>query len=224
MSPPDLDPEASPISVAAPPAPFVDDRPRPRPVVFVVPALVVGIIVGFLAGLYFGGERIKDEYRSPLITVKANPGNTAVVLASSSASPDPTPPVGARIIASFPLAGARSALSQLTRTDKVVVNVGAVGRGDGGMELHLAISNRGDCTLKAVSGVAYGFDPDGDSTAMNADGKHYVAFSSEDLTLAPGGTSVATWPLKHAKLANVALAQIDKAVCDDGTILVSRSP
>lgn len=216
--------DEAPISIAEPPRPPVDDRRgrRPHVVVFIVPALVAGAVLGFLAGTRFGSERVKDEYRNPLVVVKPPPSSGATVVASGSPSADPSPAPGTKVIAPFPLAGARKALSLLTSQDKVVVTVGSVGRSEDGMELHLALANRGDCTLKTVSGVAYGFDPDGDATAMNADGKHYVAFSSDDLSVAAGDTAIANYKVRHPKLANVVIAQIDKAVCDNGKVLVTR--
>lgn len=225
MSSPETE-DSSPISVAAPPAPPVDDRPSKltgaRVAMFVVPALLVGAGVGFLVGAHFGSERVKDEYRNPLVEVKAAPRSGAVVVASGSASADPSPPVGTKVLAPFPLAAARKALSGLTGNDKVIVTVGSVGRSDEGKELHLALMNRGDCTLKTVSGVAYGFDPDGESAIMNADGRHYVAFASNELSIAPGETSITNFKVHHPRHANIVLAQVDRAVCDDGRVLKSR--
>jgi hypothetical protein len=216
--------EQAPPSVAAPSATLADERPSsgPRAVMFLVPGLVVGAIGGFVAGVHFGGERVRDEFRSPFSKVTAASSAKAQGSTSSSSAPDPSPPVGTRVLAPFPLAGARAALLAATGADKVVVTVGSVGRSDDGMELHLAIANRGTCAIKSVRGVAYGFDPDGESTAMNADGKHYVAFSSDELALAPGETTTATWKLKHAAMVNVAIGQIDEAVCADGTAAVKR--
>ena len=189
---------------------------------FVMPALLVGAVVGFLVGTHIGSERVKDEYRNPLVEVKAVPRTGAVVVASGSASADPSPPAGSKVLAPFPLAGARKALSLITGNDKVVVTVGSVGRSEEGMELHLALANRGDCTVKTVRGVAYGFDPDGESAIMNADGKHYVAFSSNELSVAPGETSITNFKVHHPRFANIVLGQIDQAVCDDGKVLNTR--
>ncbi|HEU4411015.1 MAG TPA: hypothetical protein VFS43_37530 [Polyangiaceae bacterium] len=207
-------------SPAVPPQPVALSRqppgPRGRPMVWLGAGLLVGACVGFVVGSFAGAERVKEDYRNPLRTVPPEAKSAPKAGGSASSAPDPRPPVGARVIGQLPLPGAREALRALTANDKVVVSVGAVGRGDEGAELHLSIQNRSDCVVTGVEGIAYGYDPDGHATAMNAGGEHYVAFASKALKLAPGKTSIEAWPLRHVKLANVALAQIDRVTCEDG--------
>ncbi len=178
--------------------------------------LLAGAAVGFFVGSFVGAERIRDEYRNPFRAAPPPPKAAAKAGGSSSSAPDPRPPAGAKVLAALALPGAREALRKLTADDKVVVNVGSVGRGDEGAELHLSVQNRGDCVVTGVEGVAYGFDPEGQATAMNAGGEHFVAFASKELRLEPGKTSIENWPLHNIELANVALAQVDRVTCEDG--------
>lgn len=212
-----------PASQAVPPQPVAPlprpgaAPPRSRHMMWLGGGLLVGAFVGFIAGSLVGAERVKEEYRNPFRTVPAEAKSAAPKAGTSnSAAPDPRPPSGAKILSKLALPSAREALHKMTASDKVVVNVASVGRGDSGAELHLSVQNHSDCAIAAIEGIAYGFDPDGQSTTMNAGGEHFVAFSLKELKLEPGKTSVESFPLHHIELANVALAQIDRATCQDG--------
>lgn len=212
-----------PASQAMPPQPVA---PLPRPgaaparsksMIWLGAGLLAGAIVGFFVGSLVSAERLREEYRNPLRTVPAEAKSSAPKAGgSASSAPDARPPVGAKMLAALALPASREALQKLTTDDKVVVNVAAVGRGDEGAELHLSVLNRSDCIITGIEGIAYGFDPEGHSTNMNVGGEHFVAFASKELHLEPGKKSIESWPLRHAKLANVALAQVDRATCEDG--------
>ncbi|MCC6644961.1 MAG: hypothetical protein IT374_05240 [Polyangiaceae bacterium] len=198
---------------AVAPAPTLPEARAPR-APWIALGLGVGVAAGFAAGYYAGAERIREDLRHPFKpapVVSATPSATP-----SGKAPSPSPKPGALVMAPLPLAASRRLLAKQTTDDKVVVVVAAVGRGDAGPELHLSVKNRGDCVVTAVEGVAYGFDPDGDSTAMNLGGKHYLAFSHAELALKPGAGTVLSSPAPHAEIANMALAQIDRVVCQDG--------
>lgn len=96
------------------------------------------------------------------------------------------------------------------------MTVGSVGKVESGVELHLDPQNRTGGVVTGVEGVADGFDPEGHATAMNATGEHDVAFASKGLRLAPGKTLIESWPLRHAEVANVALAHVACVTCEDG--------
>jgi hypothetical protein len=209
-------PAVQPQPVAAPPRARARAGWRGRPSIWLGAGLFVGALAGFVVGSISGAARIREEYRTPLRVVPPEAKSAPKPGASGSNAPDLRPAPGAKVLAALALPASREALHKLTAADKVVVNVAAVGRGDSGLELHLSMQNRADCLVTGVEGVAYGFDPDGQSTAMNVGGENYVAFSSKELHLQPGTTSVESWPLRHAKLANVALAQVDRVTCEDG--------
>lgn len=212
-----------PASPAMPPQP-VAPLPRPgaapargRSMTWLGAGLLVGAALGFFVGSLVGAERLREEYRNPFRTVPPEAKSASPKAGgSASSAPDARPPAGAKVLAALALPASREALQQLTAADKVVVNVGSVGRSEDGTELHLSVHNRSDCVITAIEGIAYGFDPDGQSTNLNAGGEHFVAFASKELHLEPGKKSIETWPLRHVQLANVALAQIDRATCADG--------
>jgi hypothetical protein len=207
---------AMPPQYAPPPPPRGASGAARRPRVWLGAGLLAGGCVGFFAGSLTGAERVRDEYRNPLRSVPPEPKAAKAGGSASGPRPDPRPPAGAKVVGSVELPVAREALRALTAADKVVVTVAAVGRGDEGAELHLSVHNRGDCVVTGVEGIAYGFDPDGRATAMNAGGEHFVAFASKGLRLEPGKTSIENWPLHNIELANVALGQVDRVTCEDG--------
>ncbi|HEU4407732.1 MAG TPA: hypothetical protein VFS43_20880 [Polyangiaceae bacterium] len=207
-------------SQAVPPEPAEAPRrpsgPRRGPLSWLGAGLLAGAFVGFGVGALAGAARIRADYRRPYQTVPVYADSSPKAGTTVSGEPGRRPAPHTKVLSPLALPVARDALRTMTAADKVIVTVGSVGRGDSGAELHLSLQNRADCIVTGVEGVAYGFDPEGQATAMNASGEHYVAFASKELRLPPGKTSIESWPLRHARIANVALAQVDRVTCEDG--------
>lgn len=176
----------------------------------IVIALVV-LALGLAAGWFLGRWQLERSWAEP-ITIGA-----ADVERSSAGDADPTPPAGTRVIAPMPLQRARAVLHEATATDPVRLRVGSVGRSDGEAYLHLTIGNHGTCAVRELDGVAYGFDARGMPARLNRAGETYVAFHAEGLDLAPDDEVFEEWSLHHVDTASIALAQVDRVGCTDGT-------
>jgi hypothetical protein len=176
-------------------------------IVLIVVAVLVGLLVGWLVGRW-DLERRWSEPR----TISADD-----VRRSSEGDADPTPPAGTVVMAAMPVQRARAALADLVAEDPVRVPVGSIGRSDGEMFLHLTLVNHGTCAVREVEGVAYGFDAWGRSARLNRAGEHYVAFHATDLDLAPGASAFEEYPLHHPDIGSIALAQVERVACADGT-------
>lgn len=170
------------------------------------------VIVAFVAGYYAGRAKAESDWRLPPMVL-----SDADVSRMKVDGADPVPRAGSKVLRAMPLERSRVALRELTSNDAVKVAVGAIGRGDDGMELHLVVQNEAKCELKSVEGVAYGFRADGRSARLNKGGEHFVAFAKADLKVAPKGKDAVELPLKHPETASLAIAQVDRYACADGT-------
>ncbi|MDB4945800.1 MAG: hypothetical protein JWP97_5334 [Labilithrix sp.] len=173
-------------------------------------ALVIGLIVGFLAGRF----TLERQWSKPYVQVTPQ-------TEQKSAGDNPSPKAGTKVLRAMPLAKSREALRTMTEGDAVVSHVAAFGAGDEGVELHVVVENHAACTLKSLEGVAYGFDARGKPSAVLAGGENFVAFSSS-APIAPGKKAIVSANLKNAHLATLAIAQIDKTTCTDGTSWARR--
>jgi hypothetical protein len=176
-------------------------------VALVVLVLVVGLVVGWVLGRW----DLERRWAEPTTIGEAD------VRRSSEGDADPTPAAGTRVLPAMPIQRSRAALAELVEGDPVQVRVGSVGRSDGEMFLHLTLVNHGTCAVREVDGVAYGFDAWGRSAKLNRAGEHYVAFHATDLDLGAGGSAFQEYPLHHPDIASIALAQVDRVGCADGT-------
>jgi hypothetical protein len=167
--------------------------------------LVLGLIVGFLVGRFL----LERQWSQPYTQV-----SPADVKKSEGANPSPK--AGTKVLKPMPIGKSRVALRAMTDKDPVVSNVAAVGAGDDGMELHVVVENRGKCTVTSLAGVAYGFDAYGKPSPLNKGGETYVAFESKG-PLEPGKKATVGGPLKDVDLATLAIAQVDRTTCSDGT-------
>ncbi len=180
---------------------------RIRVIAIVLVVLVVGLTVGWFAGRW----QLERQWSEPVILGEDD------VRRSSEGDADPTPAAGTRVLAAMPIQRARAALRALVADDPVRVPVGSVGRSDGEMFLHVTLVNHGTCAVREVEGVAYGFDAWGRPARLNRAGEHYVAFHATDLDLAPGGSAFQEYPLHHPDIGSIALAQVERVGCADGT-------
>ncbi len=180
-----------------------------KTLLFVAIALIVGLVVGF----FVGRAALERQWSQPYSQVspsteRSNP--------SGDPSGNPSPKAGTRVLKPMPIGKSRAALLPMTERDAVRSNVGAVGAGDDGVELHVVVENHGACTLTSLSGVAYGFDAFGKPAALLKGGENFVAFAS-NATLEPGSKTMVAEPLKDAEDATLAIAHIDRTTCADGT-------
>lgn len=179
-----------------------------RSTLIAVILLVVGLLVGWFGGRY----ALERQWSEPLATLA--PGD---VRRSSAGNADPTPAAGTRVLRPMPIQRSRAAIRELVANDPMVMSVGDVGRDDHLMELHLTLRNRGRCTVTGLEGVAYGFDAWGQPARLNRAGEHYVAFRSTGLDVAPGTSTQQGYALRHPLTASLALAQVERVTCADGT-------
>lgn len=181
--------------------------PRYAIIVLVVVVLVSGLLVGWFVGRW----DLERRWSEPRTITEED------VRRSSEGDADPTPPAGTHVLAAMPIQRSRAALRALVEGDPVRVRVGSIGRSDGEMYLHLTLENHGSCAVREIDGVAYGFDAWGRSARLNRGGEHYVAFHATDLDVAPGGSAFEEYPLHHPDIGSIALAQVDRVGCTDGT-------
>jgi hypothetical protein len=176
--------------------------------------LVLGLVVGVIAGIFIGRYLKEREWSHPNVLRRLT---AADVLRSEGSDADAVPAPGTLVLGLLPLARARVALAELTHDDPVVMQVGAVGNGDEGSELHLVVENRGPCPVTALAGIAYGYDAYGRPSRMNKGGEPYVAFTEKKVEdLAPSHTHQVSQTLHHPDLASLALAQVDEVTCEGG--------
>ena len=180
-----------------------------KTILFVAIALVLGLILGFVAGRMLLERQWSKPYTqvSPATEQKAADGN-------------PSPKAGTKVLVPMPIGKSREALKALTAKDLVVSSVAAVGGDEEGLELRVVVENRGPCTLNLVEGVAYGFDPLGKPAALLKGGENYMAFSAfSKRPLEPGKKRIVQRALKEGSGddATLAIAEIDHTTCTDGT-------
>jgi hypothetical protein len=176
-----------------------------KTILFAAIALVIGLILGFVIGRF----TLERQWSQPYTQVA--PGTE-----QKAAGHNPSPKAGTKVLKPMPIGKARAALKSMTEKDVVVSNVAAVGAGDEGAELHVVVENHGKCTVTALSGVAYGFDAWGKPSPLLKGGENFVAFEMKT-PLEPGKKSTVAKPLKDVDDATLAVAQIDKTTCSDGT-------
>jgi hypothetical protein len=180
--------------------------------------VVVGavcLVVGVFIGWYSGRFMLERYWTQPLVLERLA---EADVQRSSAPGADPSPPVGALVLGPAPLARARMVMAEITRQDPVVMTLADVGTGNDGSQLNVELKNRGKCSVIALSGVAYGYDAYGKASRMNQAGEHYVAFEEKNVTgLQPASTHLLSMKLHHNETASLALAQVDRITCSDGT-------
>ena len=184
-------------------------------VLIAVPTLVVGLVVGFL----FGRFTLEREWAKPVAALSPSDAKRLAVEGA-----DAVPAAGSKVMRAMPIQKSRAAMQELTKSDPVKVEIGSVGRsGDEGQELHLVIASSWDCEVTSYEGVAYGFDAWGRASKMNKSGEHFVAFTSKagdtpesPAKIAPKENVHYALALKHADVASIALAQVDKVSCADG--------
>lgn len=174
-------------------------------------AAVLAFLIGTALGWFLGRRATEAAWSQPYAQVSPD-----VEQRSSGNDADPAPKAGTKILTKMPIGRARQALAELTANDPAVSRVTSFGASDDGVELHVVVENRGKCTIKKVAGVAYGFDARGRPAKANKGGENYVAFSGET-TIEPGKHDVIAQASKNGQLATLAIAQIDKTTCEDGT-------
>ena len=171
--------------------------------------LVLGLIVGWFAGRW----SLESQWSQPILVITPDDARR-----SAEGDANPTPATGTRVLRAMPLQRSRLALRPFVNADPVFSSIGSVGRGSQGeMELNVTLRNRGRCAVTAVDGVAYGFDAWGQSAKLNRAGEYYMAFHSGGLDIAPGATAQQSFAIKHADVASIVLAQVDRVTCADGT-------
>jgi hypothetical protein len=173
-------------------------------------AVVVTLVLGLAAGFFLGRWTLERQWRQPQMLLEG-----AEFQRLSSADADPVPAAGSRILRSMPLERSRVAMKDITKSDPVVLGVGAIGNGDEGTELHLDLVNNGRCTVTSVSGVAYGFDAWGEAAKLNKAGENFVAFSEDKIEIEPGKHHLVSSKLRYPETASLALAQVDSVRCKD---------
>ena len=186
-----------------------------RAVLVAVAMLVFGLIIGYFAGRF----SLDYQWRQP--TVQVTKENFEEAMRDNA---DPTPAVGSQVLRTMPLERSRLAMRERTAADPVVATAGSLGRNDGEVELHVQVQNRGTCEVAKIEGVAYGFDAQNRPAKLNRHGEHYVAFTAplpgdkEPLKLAPNGKAVIAEKLRYVENASLAVAQIDRVTCSDGSV------
>jgi hypothetical protein len=170
--------------------------------------LVLGIVIGWV----LGRTMLERQWSQP--TTQLSPGDEQ---RAASKDADPTPKAGTKVLKPMPLQRARLAAKDLTKNDPVVMQVGAVGNGEDGCELHVDLVNNGKCVVTSLDGVAYGFDAFGAPAKVNKGGENYVAFAEDKLTFEPGKHHLVAQKLRYPETASLAVAHVDHVKCADGT-------
>jgi hypothetical protein len=174
----------------------------------------IAIALAFSAGWFLGRSRLEREWRLPPMTL-----SEADVSKLKAGDADPVPRPGSKILAAMPLERSRQVLRELTGKDPIKAVIGSLGRSDEGSQMTLVLKSEAPCEVTSVEGVAYGFDSWGRSAKMNRGGEHFVAFASKDgEKIAPKEEKKQVQlPLKHIDAGSIALAQVDRYKCADGT-------
>ncbi len=175
---------------------------------------IVSLAVGILIGFFVGRSALERQWSQPYATITPEQFKK-----SSTEKADPTPSANAKIVKPLPIGRARAALKTMTETDPVKVAVVSEGSGDKGFDLHVVVENHGKCTVKELSGIAYGFDALGRPAKMNYAGEPYVAFKGElsKEPLEPGKHATIEQSLAYVETATNGMGQVDAFTCTDGT-------
>lgn len=176
-----------------------------KTVLFALITLIVGLVVGFFVGRML----LEKQWSQPYTQVSPATERTNV-------GANPSPKAGSKVLKAMPIGRSRAALQPVVEKDAVRSHVAAVGAGDEGVELHVVVENHGACKVTSLAGIAYGFDAFGKPAAVLKGGENYVAFESKD-AIDPGAKKMVALPLKDAEDATLAIAQIDRTTCADGT-------
>lgn len=169
-------------------------------------------MLGLAIGVFVGRFVFERQWgQAPLVLSASDESR------SSSQEADPTPKAGTKVLRAAPIGRTRLALTTMTANDPVVATVVSIGAGEDGTELHVTIENHGTCKVTSASGVAYGFDARGRSSALNKHGEHYVAFEGTKLALEPGAHTMVPLKLRYAEDSTLGAAHIDATTCADGT-------
>jgi hypothetical protein len=174
----------------------------------------IALVVGAIAGFFLGRFTLERQWSQPYTTVTS-------AEEQMNAGDNPSPKAGASVLKPMPIGKSRAALATLVEHDAVRSPVAAIGAGDEGVELHVVVENRGACTLTSLSGVAYGFDAYGKPSPLRKSGRNYVAFESKE-PIPPGKKHTVAAGLTNVADATLAIAQIDKTTCSDGTSWARR--
>lgn len=180
----------------------------------VIIAAVVALVIGLLIGFFAGRALLEREWSQPYATITEGQYKK-----SAAEKADPTPPASTKILKPMPIGRARKAVKAMTEADPVTVAVVSEGSGDKGYDLHVVVENHGKCTVKELSGVAYGFDAHGRPAKMNYGGEPYVAFKG-DLAkepLEPGKHATVEQRLAYIETATNGVGHVDAFTCTDGT-------
>lgn len=180
----------------------------------IVVAAVVALVIGLLIGFFAGRALLEKQWSQPYDTVSARQYEK-----SSRDNADPTPPANTKVLEPMPIGRSRKVVRQMTEKDPVVVLVAAEGSGDNGVDLHVVVENHAKCSVKEVSGVAYGFDAKGRPAKMNKAGEPYVAFKG-DFTkepIEPGKHATVEQKLAYVDVATNGVAHVDAYTCADGS-------
>jgi len=173
------------------------------------------LVLGVVAGIFIGRFLAEREWSQPRVLERLS---AADAQRSTGKDADPAPKAGSLVLRPAPLARSRQVMADVTRQDPLVLEVGDVGNGDEGNELHLDLKNRGKCAISAFAGTAYGFDAYGKPSQLNKGGEHFVAFSEAGVKdLAPGQTHSLAMLLHNVSTASLAVAQVDQVTCSDGS-------
>jgi hypothetical protein len=181
----------------------------------VIIAAAVALVLGLLIGFFAGRAMLERQWRQP--QMQLDPGRSTK-LAQDDA--DPVPAGGTKVFRAMPLERTRLAAKEITKSDPLVMNVGAIGNGDEGAELHLELLNNAKCTITSFTGIAYGFDAWGAPAKLNKHGEHFVAFSpgkDDDVAIEPGKTYLHAQKLRYPETASLAVAHVDSYTCKEGT-------
>ncbi len=180
-------------------------------------ALGLTLVIGaFFAGYVLGQAKLEREWRLPPMVL-----TEAQVSKLRADDANPVPPPGTKVLVAMPLERARRAVAEFTAKDPVRVTLGSVGRGDEGAEMSLVVKSDVPCAITSLEGTAYGFDSWGRSARLNRGGEHFVGFGKKlegkDEIAAKAPKAILSWPMRHVEAASIALAQVDRYSCADGT-------
>jgi hypothetical protein len=174
------------------------------------------LILGLLIGFFVGRAMLEHSWSNPVGVVSPKAHER-----SAAADADPTPPVGAALLAPLPLRRLRSVAPNALKASPLRVTLTSFGNGEAGAELHIVLVNDAPCVVTEFEGIAYAYDARGRAVRANKAGEYYVAFSSKKLEkppeVAPGAKFVHAQPLKFPETASLGYAHVDAYKCKDGT-------
>lgn len=181
----------------------------------VVLAVSFGLLLAFVfaAGYFIGRAKLEREWRlPPMALTEAEVGKMKVDGADSP------PRVGSKVFGPMPLVRFRDVLGSFTAKDPVRALIGSVGRSEGeGGELTLVVKSEAPCEIAEVEGVVYGFDSWGRAATLNKGGEHFMGFAIKEKVAPKEPKKSLSTPVKNPGATAIALAQIDRYTCANGT-------